>query len=67
MTNQEILSTLQYLVGTRYVRTVKAYISEITGRPLVVGPNEIVTKDFNPERVHIQADNAGVITGFGFN
>ncbi|WP_422047559.1 hypothetical protein [Pseudomonas viridiflava] len=29
MTNKEILLALQHLIGTRYVPTVKAYITDI--------------------------------------
>ena len=39
MTNDEIIQLLGYLIGTRYVPSVKAYISELTGRNRVVGVN----------------------------
>lgn len=42
MTNEEIDETLQYLIGSRYVPSVKAYISEITGLEMVVSNREPV-------------------------
>lgn len=66
MTNQQITILLAYLIGSRYVPSVKAYITELTGRPLVVGPGDITTLDYNVERIRINADSTGSITGFGF-
>lgn len=65
MTNEQITQALQYLVGTRYVPTVKAYISELTGRARVVGPNEVLTKDFRLDRVNVSIE-AGLISGYTF-
>lgn len=67
MTNPEIEIALQHLVGTRYIPSLKAYISELTGRPRVVGPNEITTREYDVERIHIKADPACIITGFAFS
>lgn len=65
MTNEQITQALQHLVGTRYVPTVKAYISELTGRARVVGPNEVLTKDFRLDRVNVSIE-AGLISGYTF-
>ncbi|MBA1241445.1 hypothetical protein [Pseudomonas japonica] len=67
MTNEEIVQMLQGLIGTTYAPSVKAHISDVTGRAVVIGPNELHSKIFDPERVHIQADTNGIITGFAFN
>ncbi|MDU8501761.1 I78 family peptidase inhibitor [Pseudomonas syringae] len=66
MTNEVITQALQYLVGSRYVSTVKAYISEITGLQKVIGPGDITTHDFNPNRLHVNVDRAGLVSGFSF-
>jgi hypothetical protein len=66
MTNPEIEIALQHLVGTRYVPSLKAYISELTGRPRIVGPNEITTYEFDVERIQIRADSTEIVTGFAF-
>jgi hypothetical protein len=66
MNNEQITTLLAYLIGSRYVPSVKAYITELTGRPLVVGPGDVSTMDYNPQRIQVNADNAGRITGFGF-
>ncbi|MCR8717262.1 I78 family peptidase inhibitor [Pseudomonas syringae USA007] len=66
MTNEVIAQALQYLVGTRYVPTVKAYISEVTGLQKVIGPGDIATRDLNPMRLHVNVDNAGLVSGFSF-
>ncbi|MFA0996910.1 MULTISPECIES: I78 family peptidase inhibitor [Pseudomonas syringae group] len=66
MTNEVIAQTLQYLVGSRYVPAVKAYISEVTGLQKVIGPGDITTKEFNPMRLHVNVDEAGLISGFSF-
>ncbi|WP_440801557.1 I78 family peptidase inhibitor [Pseudomonas syringae] len=66
MTNEVIAQALQYLVGSRYMPTVKAYISEITGLQKVIGPGDITTKDLNPNRLHVNVDKAGLVSGFSF-
>ena len=67
MSNEVVLQQLQHLIGTRYVPTVKAYISELTGRDRVVGPGEVTTREFDVNRVNIEADGAGIITAFHFS
>ncbi|KPX48766.1 Uncharacterized protein ALO68_03292 [Pseudomonas syringae pv. helianthi] len=66
MTNEVITQTLQYLVGSRYVPTVKAYISEITGLQKVLGPGDMTTHDLNPNRLNVNVDKAGLVSGFSF-
>lgn len=66
MTNEEITQALQYLIGTRYVPGVKAYISEVTGRARVLGPFDISDKMFDLNRVHVDTDDAGLISSFTF-
>ena len=66
MTNEQIVQALQYLIGSRYVPTVKAYVSELTGRGLVIGKGDRSGKDHNPERVCIVTDDADLITDFVF-
>lgn len=67
MTNDEVLATLQHLIGSRYVPAVKAYISELTGRTRVVGPNEPHTRELDHQRISIRAGgNEGEIESFTF-
>ncbi|MEG5265079.1 I78 family peptidase inhibitor [Pseudomonas sp. JDS28PS106] len=66
MTNEQIVQNLQYLIGSRYVPTVKAYISELTDRKRVVGPGEITTKEFDTNRLTVHADQAGLVSHFSF-
>ncbi|RMM40061.1 hypothetical protein ALP58_03884 [Pseudomonas savastanoi] len=66
MTNEVIAQALQYLVGSRYVPTVKAYISEITGLQKVIGPGDITTNDLNPNRLYVNVDKDGLVAGFSF-
>ncbi|KPX22149.1 hypothetical protein ALQ27_03607 [Pseudomonas syringae pv. delphinii] len=66
MTNQVIAQSLQYLVGSRYVPTVKAYISEVTGLQRVFGPGDITTKELDLNRLHVNVDKAGLVSGFSF-
>lgn len=67
MTNEEVTQALQHLIGTQYTDSVKAQITQATGRDRVVGPNEVSTRNYDLMRVHVQADKQGVITGFAFN
>ncbi|HDS1815401.1 TPA: hypothetical protein QEM96_000015 [Pseudomonas putida] len=67
MNNDEVLQALAYLIGTRYEPAVKATISAITGRVRVVGPNEICTREYDPDRLHIKADTNHLIQGFSFS
>jgi hypothetical protein len=66
MTNEQITNALQYLVGSRYVPGVKAYISEMTGRARVLGPFDISDKMFDLNRVQVNTDDAGLISSFTF-
>lgn len=61
MTNEEVLQALQHLNDTRYVPSVKPYIAEMSGRALVVGPGEMSTRDYNPERIHIIVDEQRIL------
>ncbi|WP_166360916.1 hypothetical protein [Pseudomonas akapageensis] len=66
MTNEDVLQKIQHLVCSPYVFSVKAYITELTGRTRVVGPNEISTKELDLNRIHISANDEGIITSFSF-
>lgn len=65
MTNEEIIKQLNYLIGSRYVASVKAYIGELTGRR-VVGPGEVSTHELDMQRMHISSHADGTINGFHF-
>lgn len=67
MTNEEVLQALSHLLGSRYAPSIKDEISAITLRSRVVGPSEMSTHEFDPMRIHIQADAKGIIEGFAFN
>jgi len=67
MNNQEVLQALAHLIGTPYEPSVKAAITEITGRARVVGPKECSTKEYDIDRIHINADANSLIQGFSFN
>lgn len=66
MPNEKIIEIIQHLIGTRYVPTVKAYISELCGRERVVGPADVSTKEFDTQRINIEAGSTDIITGFHF-
>ena len=66
MNNEQALQALAHLIGTPYEPSVKATISEITGRARVVGPNEMTTKEYDINRIHINADANSLIQGFTF-
>jgi hypothetical protein len=66
MTNEQVLDALRPLIGTCYVVSVKACITELTGRNRVVGVGEISTKELDPNRINIVGDDNGRITGFHF-
>lgn len=67
MTNDQVTTTLQHLIGSRYVPAVKAYISELTGRTRVVGPNEPHTRELDHQRITIRASgDEGEIESFMF-
>ena len=67
MTNEEVLRTLAHLVGTPYAPALKDTIRTLTGRPRVVGPNEMSTRDYDAERIQIKADADLMIQSFAFN
>lgn len=67
MTNEQALDALKHLLGQPYVSTVKTYIAELTGRPLVAGPMDPTTQDINPLRIRIAVNNAGEIDALHFN
>ena len=66
MTNEEITQQLHYLIGSRYVPTVKAYIGELTARERVVSSKEFVTREFDINRITVDIDGAGRIASFSF-
>lgn len=59
----DILGPTRHVIGSRYVESVKAYILELTGLHIAVGPNDISTMDLRTDRVLIQADGDNCITG----
>ncbi|MBF8742277.1 I78 family peptidase inhibitor [Pseudomonas guariconensis] len=67
MTNEEVVHELQYLIGLPYEGSIKTAITQATGRTRVVGPNEMSTREFDPERVHVRVDASGAVSGFAFN
>ncbi len=66
MTNEEVLVALAPLVGCPFTDETGARITSLTGRPRVVAPNGITTKEFDQSRIHVIAGGNGVITGFRF-
>lgn len=66
MNNEQVSQLISHLIGTRYVPSVKAYISELTGRARVVGVNEVSTKEFDADRINIKADDNNCIVSFQF-
>lgn len=66
MNNEEILKLLGNLIGSRYVPSVKAYISELTGRTRVVGVDDISTKEWDEKRIHLIGDANKCIASFHF-
>lgn len=65
MTSDQVLASLQHLIGSRYVPSVKPYITELTGRTRVNGPNEPQTREMDPQRITIRV-NGGDIESFTF-
>lgn len=66
MTNEEIMLQLRYLIGSRYVPAVKAYISELAARDRVVSSKDFVTREFDINRITVDIDGAGLIASFSF-
>lgn len=66
MNNDAVRTTLAHLIGTVYTEHTKSTITALTGRQRVVGPREISTKEYDPQRIHVQVDEEGKILGFHF-
>lgn len=66
MTNEQVQQRLRHLVGSRYVASVKRYITELTERMQVFGPRDLVSREWNPERITIRVNEAGNIESFSF-
>ena len=66
MNNEQVSQLISHFIGTRYLPSVKAYISELTGRTRVVGVNEVSTKEFDTDRINIKADDNNCIVSFQF-
>lgn len=66
MTNEEITLQLNYLIGSRYVPTVKAYIGELTGRTRVTGPGDTTTFELDYTRVSVHVDGENLVESFSF-
>ncbi|MDO7909735.1 I78 family peptidase inhibitor [Pseudomonas monteilii] len=58
----DLTTSVQHLIGTRYVESVKAYILEMTGLMSVIGPNDISTMDIRTDRIYVDVDEAGNIS-----
>lgn len=66
MDNDEVLACIGRLVGTLYVPSVRDYISEVTGRTRVLGPDDMSTMEIDHTRVQIAVNDAGLIEKFYF-
>ncbi|WP_277961503.1 I78 family peptidase inhibitor [Pseudomonas sp. RIT-To-2] len=66
MTNDQVIAAIAHLVGTQYEPGVKAQITQLTERARVVGPNEMSTREYDLNRVHIVANATGTIEAFTF-
>jgi hypothetical protein len=66
MTNEEITQQLQYLIGSRYVPTIRAYIGELTARERVFSSKDFVSREFDINRVTVDIDGAGRVASFSF-
>ncbi|CAI8920702.1 MULTISPECIES: I78 family peptidase inhibitor [Pseudomonas] len=66
MTNEQVLQQIRHLAGSRYVVSVKRYITELTGRMQVIGPRDLMSRELNPERIVIRVNKAGNIESFSF-
>jgi hypothetical protein len=66
MTNEQALQALQHLIGQPYTTSVKATVSQLTGRDRVVGAGEVATKEMDAARIHIVANASGNIEAFRF-
>lgn len=59
----DVLEPARHVIGSRYVKSVKPYILELTGLKRAVGPKDPSTKDIRSDRVFIRVDGDGTITG----
>jgi len=66
MNNEEVQQALAHLIGTQYDSAVKATIAEITCRTRIVGPEDMSTKEYDVNRIHIAVDANNLIQGFSF-
>ncbi|WP_129973034.1 MULTISPECIES: I78 family peptidase inhibitor [unclassified Pseudomonas] len=66
MTNEQVQQRIRHLVGSRYVASVKRYITELTERMQVFGPRDLVSREWNRERIVIGVNEAGNIESFNF-
>ncbi|MBD1550059.1 I78 family peptidase inhibitor [Pseudomonas typographi] len=66
MDNQHVVQALQHLLGTTYDETTKSTVTELTGRTRVVGPNDITTREFDLQRVHVRVGAQGRIEAITF-
>ncbi|MBV4549559.1 hypothetical protein HU742_000150 [Pseudomonas sp. SWRI102] len=66
MTNEEAIQTIKHLIGTKYVRSVKNYIRELTGFENVSAPDDSRTELMISGAGHIaiQVNSCGLIERF---
>ena len=58
------IERINHLIGAEYAPTLKGYICEMTHIGRIVGPNEVTTREIDPDRLNVSVDEAGKITGF---
>ena len=66
MNNEEVLKTLEHLVGMPYEPSIKDTIRALSGHDRVVGPGEFTTREFDPRRITITVDSDKAVQGFRF-
>ena len=66
MTNEEVTQALQDLIGKTYSPHMRELVSQRTGRKRVHGPGDVITKEYDLDRVGISADADGNVSGFSF-
>ncbi|MGE7993728.1 hypothetical protein ACQKPE_22375 [Pseudomonas sp. NPDC089554] len=64
--SNDILGPARHVIGSRYVESVKAYILDLTGLSIAVGPEDPTNcepefETFMKERVRIDTDDNGNI------
>ncbi|KQQ53798.1 hypothetical protein ASF84_18505 [Pseudomonas sp. Leaf127] len=62
--NEKVNQQLQYLVGSWYVTSVKAYVMQLTGFEQVWAPDDYPTGEPDIRRLGILLDWRGRIAGF---